>query len=528
MSLPIRPKHIKCGPIPVLRDWRNLSFKELTRGERNCLFIERMCVIPEGDDVGKPVKLAKFQEEFIIAVYDNPYITDTAILSIARKNAKTGTIAFLDLIHIVGPEAKQNSRIESGAMSRKQAAEVFNYASKCIMLSEKLNGICKIIPSSKTIIGLPMNVTYQAISADADTAHGGSPVVAIIDEAGRVKGPSSDFVDAISTSQGAYTHALIIYISTQAPTDGAMLSILIDDAELNQPKKTVCHVYSADESADIMDEAAWRDANPALGIFRSYEDMKKQAEKAYRMPSFENTFRNLNLNQRVQMDSPFVSKDIWQLNGGAPAPMNKRKVYGGLDLSSVSDLTALIFISEERDVECYFWLPKVGLKEKAKQDRWPYDIWEKQGFLLTTPGRSIEYEYIASVLKRIFDLYDVQQINFDRYNMKFLKPWLEKAGFTEKMLEKFKDFGQGFVSMTPALRSFEGNLLQGKFKHNNHPVLTMCAHNAIIENDAANNRKFTKKKSTGRIDGMVALAMAEAALSSNEVVKKKAPSINFL
>lgn len=523
-----KPKHIKCGPIPIIRDWRKLPRKELTRGERNCLFIERMCVIPEGDHVGEPVKLAQFQEEFIISIYDNPNITDTAILSIARKNAKTGTIAFLNLLHIVGPEAKQNSRIESGAMSRKQAAEVFNYASKCIMFSEKLNGLCRIVPSSKMIIGLPMNVTYQAISADADTAHGGSPVVAIIDEAGRVKGPTSDFVDAIRTSQGAYTNALMIYISTQAPTANDMFSRLIDDAENNQPPKTVCHVYAADEDADLMDEEAWKDANPALGIFRSLKDMRKQAEEAMRMPSFENTFRNLNLNQRIELESPFVAKTVWFMNATKPQPLLKKKVYGGLDLSSIADLTALILISEERDVESTFWLPREGLKEKSKMDRWPYDVWEKQGFLKTTPGKSIEYEYIAIQLRVVFNTYDVQQINFDRYNMKFLKPWLVKAGFTEKELEKFKDFGQGMISMSPALRSLESSLLQNKYKHGAHPVLTMCAHNARIEMDAAGNRKFTKKKSTGRIDGMVALAMAEAALSANEVEKKKTPSITFL
>lgn len=519
---------IKSGHTPVLRDWRSLPTKELTRGERNCKFIERFCRVPEGDSVGKPVKLAKFQEIFIICVYDNPNITDTAILSIARKNSKTATISFLNILHIVGPEAIQNSRIESGAMSRKQAAEVFNYASKCISLSPKLKDICKIIPSSKTIIGLPMNVVYQALSADADTAHGGSPIVAIIDEAGRVKGPKSDFVDAISTSQGAYKNPLIFYISTQSPTDGDMLSILIDDAELNKPKKMVCHVYAADEEADIMDERAWKMANPALGLFRSIDDVRKNAEKALRMPSFEPAFRNLFLNQRVQAESPFVSKTIWQSNGSAPAPLKGKKVYGGLDLSSVSDLTSLTLVSQDYDVECIFWLPDEGLIEKSKTDRVPYDVWKQQGFLRTTPGKSIEYEFIAYEFKYIFETYDVQQINFDRALMRHLKPWLSKVGLTDAQLEKFVDYGQGFMSMHPAIRDTESLLLQKKLKHGNNPILTMCAGNAKVESDAAGSRKFTKKKSTGRIDGMVTLAMAIAALSAQKPVEEKKYQIFFV
>lgn len=520
--------YIKCGPVPVIREWRNLPVAELTRGERDCRFIEKYCVIPEGDDVGKPVKLADFQVSFILSIYDNPHVTRTAILTMARKNAKTGTISFINIVHLVGPEAKQNSRIESGAMSRKQAAEVFNYTSKCIELSPKLRTICKIIPSTKTIVGIPMNVTYQALSADADTAHGGSPIVAIIDEVGRVVGPRSDFIDAITTSQGAYANPLLIYISTQAPTDSDMLSVLIDDAKKNKPLRTVCHMHCADEDAEVMDEKGWYAANPALGLFRSLDDVRENAEKAMRIPSFEPAFRNLFLNQRVTVESPFVTRTIWQNNGKQPDSLKGKKVYGGLDLSAVSDLTALVLISEDYDVECTFWLPKEGLLDKSKHDRVPYDLWEKNSFLKTTPGKSIEYEYIAYQLRYVFDNYDVVQLNFDRALMRHLKPWLVKAGFTEDELEKFNDFGQGFISMHPALRDLETLLLQEKLKHGNHPVLTMCAGNARVETDAAGSRKFTKKKSTGRIDGMVSLAMAVAALSIHEDKEEKKYQIFFV
>lgn len=371
-----------------------------------------------------------------------------------------------------------------------------------------------------------MAVEYQAVSAEASTAHGKSPVVAILDEVGQIKGPRSDFVDAITTAQGAYQNPLLVYISTQAPTPRDFFSIIIDDAIKYQLPDTICHVYAADEDADIMDENAWRDANPGLGIYRSLADVRAQAERAIRIPSFEPTFRNLILNQRVEANSPFVSRKIWEENGAKPNDLKNKKVYGGLDLSSVSDLTALILVSEEGDVESRFWLPAEGLREKAKQDKVPYDLWEKQGYLLTTPGRAIEYEYIALQLISIFNSYDVQQINFDRALMKFLMPWLIKAGMSERQLEKFKDFGQGFFSMTPALRDLETKLLQQKLKHGMHPILTMCAGNAVIETDPAGSRKFAKNKSTGRIDGMVSLAMAVAAQCAASSVKNE-PKIYF-
>lgn len=276
----------------------------------------------------------------------------------------------------------------------------------------------------------------------------------------------------------------------------------------------VCHVYEAPEDCDLTDVEAWKAANPAAGSFRSMDDLKRLAEKAARMASFEPTFRNLNLNQRVEAASPFVSKSVWQENGAQPRPIAREAIYIGLDLSSVNDLTAMIMVSEEGDVHSTFWLPEEGLREKSQADRVPYDVWATQGYLNTTPGRTIQYEFIAEHLRGIFDRCQVVAVGFDRYNMRFLRPWLEKAGFSEEELERFVDFGQGFVSMSPALRELEARLLERKLRHGGHPVLQLCAANAAITMDPAGNRKFAKNKSSGRIDGMVALAMAIGVMPS--------------
>lgn len=523
-----KPHFVKCGPIPVLRDWRSLKTSELTRAERNMRFCEYYLKVPDGKHVGKPIKLAPFQEYFFYSVFDNPAITRRAFLSKARKNAKTATIAMIVICFLVGPEAKQNSQIVSGALSREQAAIVWNLAHKMIMQSVQLSAIVHVIPSSKKLIGKPMNVEYKALSAEGKTTHGLSPILAILDEMGQVKGPHDPFIEAVITSQGAHENPILICISTQAATDADWLSIQLDDAENSNDPRIVSHVYAASEDCDLKDEAEWEKANPALGLFLNKKELIDGSIMAERMPSYENSFRNLHLNQRISVESPFVSKSVWLENGAKPEAVKGKKVFGGLDLSAVSDLTALVFVTEDGDVECRFWLPQNGLREKSKTDRVPYDVWEKDGYISTTPGASIEYEYIAYELKRIFDHYDVQKINFDRFAMKFLLPWLKKAGLSDAQIEKFNEFGQGFVSLGGAIRETESRLLQRKLKHGMHPVLTMCAGNARIEMDAAGNRKFTKKKSTGRIDGMVSLAMACDALARWEENKDKEYQMFFV
>ena len=174
----------------------------MTRGEKVCAFIEQYFKIPEGAQVGQPIKLVKFQKNFILDVYDNPHGTSRAYLSVARKNGKSALIAAVVLAHIVGPEAKLNSQIISGARSRDQASLVFKLAEKMIRLSPELSKIVRIVPSQKMLIGLVCNVEYKAISAEAGTAHGLSPSLAILDEVGQVRGPTDPFVEAIETAQG--------------------------------------------------------------------------------------------------------------------------------------------------------------------------------------------------------------------------------------------------------------------------------------------------------------------------------------
>lgn len=490
----------------------------LSRGERVILFIEGFCKIPEGVHVGKPLVLMEFQKRFILDIYNNPAGTSRAYASVARKNGKSALIAAMMLAHLVGPEARQNSQIISGARSREQAGLVYKLAEKMVRLSEDLQKIIRIVPSQKMLIGLPMHVEYKAISAEAGTAHGLSPVLAILDEVGQVRGPQDDFIDAIITAQGAYEDALLVAISTQAPTDNDLFSIWLDDAEKSKDPRIVSHVYKAPEKADVMDAKAWEAANPALGQFRSLADIEQQAVQASRIPSSENSFRNLCLNQRIDRIAPFISRAAWEACGHEvdDAVFYEEPVFAGLDLSAKNDLTAFV-LAAYRDrwhIKAFFWTPEKGLTERSKKDRTPYDIWSKQGLIHAVPGASIDYEYVARDIGEIVSGMAIQMLAFDRWRFDLLKKELDTIGIDIPL----HPFGQGFKDMAPAIDSLEGLILNEQIAHGNNPVLTMCMNNCRIEADPAGNRKLNKAKATGRIDGAVAFAMAigVATISAGE------------
>ncbi|MGV8921338.1 MAG: terminase large subunit [Pseudomonas sp.] len=478
----------------------------MTRAGRIIEFIERYCLVPDGAGVGSPMVLAEFQREFITATYDNPAGTRRAYLSIARKNGKTGLIAALLLAHLVGPEAKQNAQIVSGAMSREQAALVFRLAQQMVQLSPRLSQIVRIVPSGKRLLGLPLNTEFRALAADGRTAHGLSPVLAILDEVGQVRGPRSDFVDAITTSQGAHDEPLLLVISTQAASDADLLSVWLDDAAASDDPRIVCHLHAAPEGCELTDEAAWQAANPALGIFRSEVDLSEQMKQAQRMPSAENSARNLLLNQRVSTDSPFVSPAVWKSCGADPVPFDG-PVYGGLDLSARTDLTALVLVGKVAgvwQVRCYFWTPEQGLVERSRKDRAPYDQWVSEGYLRTTPGASVDYAHVAAEIAAIVEGLDLHAIAYDRWRIDLLNREFDNIGLSLPMVP----WGQGFKDMGPALDVLEAELLNARIAHGMHPVLTLCAANATVTKDPAGSRKLDKSRATGRIDGMVSLAMA--------------------
>lgn len=509
-----------------------MKAKPKTRGEHNCNWIETCCKIPEGRDVGKPVRLRDWQKAELIRIYDNPHGTRRAILSFGRKNGKTALAAFLTLLHLCGPEARPNSQLFSAAQSRDQAAILFSLAAKIVRMSPVLSAVVVVRDTAKQLACQELGTLYRALSAEASTAYGLSPVLIIHDELGQVKGPRSELYEALETATGAQEDPLSIVISTQAPTDADLLSLLIEDGMSGKDPRVVVSLYAAPIEIDPFSEDAIRAANPAFGDFQNATEVLAMAEDARRMPSREAEFRNLILNQRVDMSAPFISRNVWQACAAPVVPSFKGlPVFGGLDLSEVSDLTAFVPVApvdEVWHVRPVFWLPGSGLSEKARADRVPYDVWAREGWLQTTAGATVDYEFVAAFLYDFCATNDVRKIAFDRWNWRHLKPWLAKIGFSDDQLDGdmalFEPMGQGFQSMSPALRDLESAILNKRIAHGGHPVLTMCAANATVQADPAGNRKLSKMKSHGRIDGMVALAMAMSVAGTWEG-SAKGPSV---
>jgi phage terminase large subunit-like protein len=339
-------------------------------------------------------------------------------------------------------------------------------------------------------------------------------VLAILDEVGQVKGPHDPFIEAIETSQGAHENPLLLAISTQAANDQALFSQWLDQSAEQQDPRIVSHVYCAPIDCELDDREAWAAANPALGVFRSLEEFEDFSRRAAQAPSAEISFRWLYLNQRIESEAPYISTRVWEAGGGeVAADWGRAEVFAGLDLSAAADLTAFVQVAwfdGVLHVRPMFWLPAQGLDEKALRDKASYGVWARQGHLIATPGATVDYDYVAPHVLDAIRRQGVVKIAFDRWNMRFFRAALERAGATAEDMDRFVEFGQGFRDMSPALRALDQVLLNGRMRHGGHPVLTMCAKNAAVKMDEAGNRKLVKCTDARRIDGMVALAMAVA------------------
>jgi phage terminase large subunit-like protein len=488
---------------------------ETITGDDCIEWIETHCCIPEGKFVGQPVRLREWQKDIIRDIYDSP--TRIAVISFGRKNAKTTLSAFLLLLHLCGLKAKPNSQLYSAAQSREQAAILFSLAAKVIRMSPDLRDAIVIRENAKQLAFPELGTLYRALSAEASTSYGLSPVFVVHDELGQVRGPRSELYEALETAAGAQEAPLSIVISTQAPTDGDLLSILIDDAKSGKDERVKLHLYTAALDLDPFGEDAIRQANPAYGDFLNSQEVQSQAQAAKRMPAREAAYRNLVLNQRVNLTNPLIPLNVWNACSGETDPdAFLVEAWIGLDLSARNDLTALVVIGQDSDgcwhVRPEFFAPALGVNERAHRDRVPYDIWAAEGFLTLTPGASVDYGLVAQRLAEICDDCPVREIAFDRWRIDVLKNEIAKLGLELPLVP----FGQGYKDMTPAVDALESLLLNGKIKHGNHPVLNMCAANAVATRDPAGNRKIDKSKSTGRIDGIVALAMALGRSASAE------------
>jgi phage terminase large subunit-like protein len=437
-----------------------------------------------------------------------------AIFSLGRKNGKTLLAAALVLVHLVGPEAERNGEIYSAANDREQAGQVFKMARQMVDAEPELVARLRVVPSTKTIVCLGNGSFYRALSAESGTKHGLNPTFVIFDELAQAK--NRDLYDVLDTSMSARAEPLFLAISTQSNDPEHILSKLIDDGLSGADPTTVCHLYAAPEDAELDDETAWYAANPALGDFRSFDELATAMAKAKRLPAEEPKVRNLYLNQRVDPSSTLISRADWLACKGDAALEPGEKIYLALDLSAKTDLTALVAVSAENKsrIAAWFWKPQDYLADHERRDRVPYTLWAKQGHLIAIPGRSIHPRVIAQKIAELVDEYDVIGLAYDRWGIQNL---LREFDGVDLQAHDARDekgdglrlvsWGQGFKDMSPAVDALETAVLHETLIHNGNPVLTWNMGNAVVVTDPAGGRKLDKTKVRFRIDGAVALAM---------------------
>lgn len=480
-------------------------------------------IVPGGRYVGKPLRLKKFQLDFLRDIYnfrgpDRRRKRRQAILSVGRRNGKTLLAAVVILIHLVGPAKRRNSVLASAATTRKQAAIVFRFVAQMVRMNKALAARLKIIDSTKHIVHKSDGSFYSAISAEVGGQFGEGLDLVIYDELAQAK--NAALYDTLMTSLGSQVEPLMMIISTQAPADDHILSELIDyglkvkEGQIEDDSFTV-HLYAADQDCDIMDESQWIKANPALGDYRDLEEFETSMRRAVKVPSLESRLRNLYLNQRVQANAPFLSANIWKL-GQERQPdeallYDGRPVYGGLDLSFRTDLSALVLAAMDDDGDCHLfpriWTPGDTIEERALRDRAPYEVWAKRDLIIPVPGSVLDYDFLAADVGQLSAKMFFAKINYDRWRIDVLKQSFARMGVSIPLAS----FGQGFKDMSPAIEMFEQMAIDGKIIHGGNPVLRWCISNAVIDMDPAGNRKLTKAKSFGRIDAAVAAIMAVAA-----------------
>lgn len=512
------------------------------RADRIIAFMKLLPIV-DGPSVGKLIQVDPWMEQWIRDIYEphnesGSRVVNRAVLSVARKAGKSYMVAGLLLAHLIGPEAQPNAQIYSCACDREQAAVIFHMCRKMIEMTPALGKLLKVVVSTKTIFvkggaGRSRGSVYRALSAETSNKHGLHAQFFVYDEFGEAR--NDELWNTLYDSQQTIGDPLAIVISTQNNDPQHPLSQMIDDGLRvdDSGKKVdptiVCHLYAADEDCDMLDEAQWVKANPALNHWKKPDAIRIAAQEASRLPAKEANFRRRYLNQRVNPFTTLISQSAWKacrndeytfLEHSQDEDGNfieGEPVYLGLDMSSRDDLTALVMVSANNGarVRAWFWKPEDYILEHTKRDNVRYDVYENQGWLTACPGPIITPALVAEKIAEIHSRYNVLGLAYDRWGTDVLIKHLDSIGLPAQLDKHSWDgglrivpWGQGFGSMSPAVDAFEEAILTKELQQDGNPILTFCVMNAIVKSDEAGNRKLDKSKSRFKIDGAVALAMA--------------------
>lgn len=475
---------------------------------------------------GQPFDLLPWQEQIIRDVFgtvkENGYRQyNTAYVEIPKKNGKSELAAGVALYMTCG-DGEWGAEVYGCASDRQQASIVFDVAVDMVDQCPALKKRIKPVMSVKRLVYQPTNSFYQVLSAEAYTKHGLNVHAVIFDELHSQ--PNRELFDVMTKGSGdARTQPLFFLITTAGTNRHSVCFEQHQKAEDIILGRKIDHtfypvIYGVSDDADWTSESVWYQANPSLGHTIDIEKVRNAYLSARDNPAEENIFRQLRLNQWVKQSTRWMQMEKWD---ACALPVDEdelrgRECYGGLDLSSSIDITAFVLVFPPRDdaekyiILPYFWIPEENMRLRVQRDHVPYDVWEKQGCLMTTEGNVIHYGFIENFIEELGKKFHIREIAFDRWGAVQMVQNLEGIGFT------VVPFGQGFKDMSPPSKRLMELVLEQKVAHGGHPVLRWMMDNIFVRTDPAGNIKPDKEKSTEKIDGAVATVMALDRTIRNE------------
>ncbi|GHU34934.1 terminase [Clostridia bacterium] len=495
------------------------SHYDKSRADRAVGFIQQLRHT-KGEWSGKPFLLLPWQESIIRDIFgtikkDGWRQFNSAFITLPKKGGKSELAAAIAL-YMLCADGEAAAEVYGCANDRKQSAIVFDVARDMVLQAPAMMKRTKIIDSQKRILFKPSRSIYQAMSSEVVTKFGLNVSCCVFDEL--LGQADRKLYDVMTKGSGAARKQPLNFIITTAGNDQNTICY-----EVYQKAEDIIHgrktdssfypvIFGADEGEDWTDPAVWRKANPSLGVTVSEDFLRQMCDSAIQNPAEENQFRQFFLNQWVKQSIRWMPMSAWDKCAFAvdEESLRGRVCYGGLDLSFTTDITAFVLVFPPADdddkyiVLPYFWLPADAIPLRVSRDHVPYNLWAKQGVILTTEGDVIHYDFIEKFIENLSKKYNIREIAYDRWASAQMTQNLEGVGLT------VVPFGQGFASIAAPTRDLMQLVQEGKLRHGRHPVLDWNIGNVVAETDAHLNVKMNKKKSTEKIDGAVALVMSLA------------------
>jgi len=508
---------------PKLKNYKPSQFMLSTsrydkkKADRAVTFIENLCHT-KGKWAGTPFWLLPWQEQLIRDIFgivkpDGNRQFRTAFVEICKKVGKSELAAAVAL-YLLYADNEPSAEVYGAAADRQQASIVFDVAKQMVEMSPALMKRSKLMGATKRIVNYGNAGYYQVLSAEVGGKHGFSVSGLVFDEIHTQ--PNRQLYDVLTKGSSDARQNPLHFIITTAGNDRHSIAYelhtkAVDILEGRRVDPTFYPVvYGLKDDEDWEDEANWYKVNPSLGYTVDIERLRDAYREAKQNPADEVTFKWLRCNMWVSSTVAWIPDAIYMRGNESieAASLEGRDCYAGLDLSSTGDITALVLIFPPRDknekyvLKPYFWIPEETIPRRVKANSVPYDIWEKQGYIMSTEGNVIHYNFIEKFIMDLSEKYHILEIAVDRWNATQMIQNLESEGFT------IVPFGQGFSSMSAPTKEFYRLLMEGRIIHGGNPVLRWMAGNVVIDTDPAGNIKVTKAKSKEKIDGIVAAIMA--------------------